>query len=72
MRAPPSEQLDDVVLRMRRRRCARIRRAAKRFADAQEGHSWMGGGDPADMPYWEAELKAARDNLNRVIMQEVA
>lgn len=41
----------------------------ERYRDAEVEDSWKGGGDPADIPYIEEELRLARSALEQYIVQ---
>ena len=45
----------------------RIREAIKRYASAVAEDSWKGGGDPADIPAIERELKESKKSLDVLI-----
>ncbi len=47
----------------------RLRRDVKNFADWQEGDSWKGGGDPAEMPGIEAGFRASRKRLHATLRE---
>lgn len=40
----------------------------KRFEEAFEGYSWRGGGNPADVPYWEERYAKARERMIKALM----
>ncbi|KKM91109.1 hypothetical protein LCGC14_1231830 [marine sediment metagenome] len=46
----------------------RIQTAIKRYANAFADASWKGGGDPADIPSIEQELKNAKLHLNLLVL----
>lgn len=49
----------------------RLLRAIRRYVLAYECNSWKGGGDPADYPAIEKELRAARKNLHKVVDETI-
>ena len=54
------------------RRLINLRRAIKRYVDAEVADSWKGGGDPDSYPEIEAELERARALLDKhLIAMEV-
>lgn len=44
-----------------------LRRAVRRLVQAEVANTWKGGGDPADIPLVERELKAARKHYETVL-----
>ena len=46
----------------------RIQKAIKRYANAVAEDSWKGGGDPADIPSTERELKESKSSLDMLIL----
>ena len=47
----------------------RMRNCIRRLVKAEIANSWKGGGDPADTPAIEKELKLAKAALNRAIAE---
>ena len=37
------------------------------LVDAEIAASWKGGGDPADIPYIEKELREAKENMVKIL-----
>ena len=46
----------------------RIRAAITRYAKAVAEDSWKGGGDPADIPAIQRELKESKSSLDMLIL----
>jgi hypothetical protein len=44
-----------------------VEAAVRRLVKAEVADSWKGGGDPADVPEIEAELKSARRALRNLL-----
>lgn len=44
-----------------------VRRKIRRLIRAEIACSWEGAGDPADIPFFRAELKKARKDLNNYL-----
>ena len=45
----------------------RVQKAVKRYANAVAEDSWKGGGDPADIPAIERELRESKAALSLLI-----
>jgi hypothetical protein len=48
---------------------ARLKKAIKRHTKAQINLSWMGGGCPEDIPYYEEDARLAEECLKKILAE---
>ena len=56
---------------MNKQQAKQLKVAIQELVDAEVADSWKGGGDPADIPIIEAELKACRIVVSALIAAQV-